>query len=101
MKKKNASKLTAIKWFEFVCGKRSRYSNRTVIVIHSNRAFSVNYSQCSYTALSKSFTLLIVLLKSVPMNQLHGIALSPLIMHVYHDNSLHMSFQSIYFQKFP
>ena len=39
---------------EFV--KRSRYSNRAVIVIYSNRTFSTDYSHCShYTAWSKSF----------------------------------------------
>ena len=73
---------TTFQLLEFVCGNRSKYSNRAVTVIYSDRAFSVNYSQYSYTAWSKSFTLLIVfklLFKSAPMNQLHGIALSPLI----------------------
>ena len=31
--------------------KRSRYSNRAVIVIYSNRAFSTDYSHCSHTLL--------------------------------------------------
>ena len=93
---------TTFQLLEFVCGNRSKYSNRAVIVIYSNRAFSVNYSQCSYIAWSKSFTLLIVfklLFKSVPMNQLHGIALSPLIMCIMKIAST-CHFKAYIFQKF-
>ena len=63
--------------------KRSRYSNRAVIVIYSNRAFSKDYSNCShYIGWFKSFTFMLIVFKNyfakVPMSQLYGID------HAYH-----------------
>ena len=37
---------TTFQLFEFV--KRSRYPNRAVTVLYSNKAFSINYSHCSH-----------------------------------------------------
>ena len=59
---------------------RSIYSNRAVIVIYSNRAFSTDCSHCShYTAWSKLCTLIfftLVYFSKVPMSQLHDIVLN-------------------------
>ena len=65
--------------FDFV-SKRSKYSNRAVIVLYSNRAYSTDYNHCShYTGWSKSFTFMLIVFKLLfksSKSRLHVIALS-------------------------